>query len=331
MNKVLKSPWIRQFLKAIISILLLYYCFTLINVVEVINLIKNTKYIEFILAFIFTLLGTVVCKSYIVWHFLKEFKATKLLDVIKINFSLRFYTMVLPKALVAGIRWDKYRRISEPKYALVLLVFEALIALTVAALVALLFIFVDGSSVISTKVKLLSFGVFSILTAALVILFLYPDGRIYKYIEALLTAFRLNKIIGGVLEKWRNTVRLLNARKVQNFLPIFIVSLISHFLFLVGAFLLFMALDVDIEFSSVAWIRSIVFILVSIPISIAGIGLREVGFIALFGLYGLGANDIIAYAMLALAIQFGIGLLGIFTEIEYWFDSTKLRKSDPNA
>lgn len=323
MNKLIKSPWISQFLKAIISFLLIYYCFTLISVAEVIHIIKQTNYVEFVFAFIFTLFGTVVCKSYIVWHLLTEYKVIKLIDVVKINFSLRFYTMVLPKALVAGIRWDRYRRISEPKYALVLLVFEALIALTVAAFMVLLFILIDGSNVISIEVKLISIGVFIVLASTLILLFLYPDGKIYAFVGSLVNLFRLNKLIDNVLEKWVSTVRLLDAGKTRNFWPIFVVALMSHLLFLVGAYLLFSALDIDIDFSSVAWIRSLVFILVSIPISFAGIGLREVGFITLFGLYGLGANDVIAYAMLVLAIQFGIGLMGIFTEIEYWFDSKK--------
>lgn len=280
------------------------------------------------LAFILTLLGTVVCKSYIVWHLLNKYKTIKLIEVIKINFSLRFYTMIAPKAVVAGLRWNKYRRVSDPKYAFVLLAFEALTALTIAALVTLLFLYLDGNEVIFIEIKVITAVLCGLFIATMLLLFLLPDSKVLSKIQYILLSVRVLRYLGKLLEKWRDTVRSLEVGKKQNLLPILVVGIISHLLFLFGAYILFMSLNISIDFTTVAWIRSVVFILVSIPISFAGIGLREVGFIALFGLYGFSADDIIAYAMLALAIQFAIGLLGIFTELEYWFGNMRFNKGE---
>ena len=93
--------------------------------------------------------------------------------------------------------------------------------------------------------------------------------------------------------------------------------------FLFGGYALFVALGELVDFSTFAWIRSAVFLLVSIPISLAGIGVRGSGFVALFGLYGLDPDSAIAYALLALSIQIGIGFIGLLTELNRWLLGTE--------
>ncbi len=321
LNKPAASLWLKQGLKILVSTTLIYYCLTLVDVKNVVMLIKDVNVLYLFISFIFIVLGTVVVKSLITWFLLSRKSTTSYIELIKINFSLRFYTMILPKAVVAGIRWDKYRRISEPKYSFVLLAFEALTALTISALATLIFVLISFGDPIPLNIMLFSLSACSIFVFFMAVLFLYPDSAFMRYLAHVLNHFSLTKFLGGLVEKWKISSKLLNMEESRNFWFVFVVGLASHMLFLLGAYCLFLAMGIDINFTAVAWIRSAVFIFVSIPISLAGIGIREVGFIALFGLYGLESDAILAYAMLALLIQFGIAFVGVFTEIDYWLNN----------
>jgi len=307
LNKFYLSPWFKQLLKLLVSVGLIFYCLTLIDVKQVAILIREANFLYLSVSFVFILFGTVVIKSIITWYLLSQQHVISYIELIKINLSMRFYTMILPKAVVAGIRWNKYRILSDPKYSFVLVAFEALTALTISALATPL------------NIKLVSFGICSIFVFFMSILFLFPDSLLINYFIQLFKDISPIAFLGRLIEKWKDTSSLLKISKAKNFWAVFIIGSFSHLLFLVGAYYLFLALDVDISFAAVAWIRSAVFIFVSIPISLAGVGIREVGFIALFGLYGLQPDVILAYAMLALIIQFAIGFIGVFTELEYWF------------
>ena len=302
-----------------VSVSLIYYCLTLVDLKQVSLLIKDTDIIYFIISFLFIVLGTVVVKSMTAWILLSQHHKTSYIELIKVNFSLRFYTMVLPKAVVAGIRWNKYRNISDPKYSFVLVAFEALAALTISALATLIFLLLSYEDAIPFNFMLFSFGICAVFVFSMAVLFLYQDTAFTKYLIRIFNSTPITVFLAKLIEKWKTSSSLLEMEKARNFWTVFLIGVISHLLFLIGAYYLFVALRIDISFTAVAWIRSAVFIFVSIPISLAGIGLREVGFIALFGLYGLQSDAILAYAMLALAIQFGIGFIGVFTELEHWF------------
>jgi len=231
--------------------------------------------------------------------------------------------MILPKAVVAGIRWNKYRVISDAKFSFVLVAFEALTALTIAAFATLLFLLVCYEDPIPYNFKLASFAICALFVFFMSILFLCPGSIFINKTISILSYFQLTSFLAEMVGKWKDTAELLNISKAKNFWTVFLISSISHFFFLIGAYYLFVALDIQIDFAAVAWIRSAVFIFVSIPISLAGIGIREVGFIALFGLYGLEPGVVLAYALLALVIQLVIGFIGIFTELGHWFSNER--------
>jgi hypothetical protein len=70
---------------------------------------------------------------------------------------------------------------------------------------------------------------------------------------------------------------------------------------------------------ALGWIRSIVFVITLIPISIAGMGVRELGFVELLTLYDTPRPDALAFALLLFSIQLLIGAVGGCLELARHF------------
>lgn len=80
----------------------------------------------------------------------------------------------------------------------------------------------------------------------------------------------------------------------------FLLSMVIHVINIAATYLSFLALRVDADLLFAAVVYPIVSIMLLIPISISGIGVRDATFAVLFGLFGLSAASGVALSWLAL-------------------------------
>lgn len=78
------------------------------------------------------------------------------------------------------------------------------------------------------------------------------------------------------------------------------------------------SVNIDLDFSAIAWIRSLVLLLALIPVTIAGLGVRELSFIALLDQYDITSNLALSYAMASFIVQIVIGVAGSIIEARNW-------------
>ena len=304
-----------QPLRLAVTVLLFGYCLSLIEVQHVASVLADVSHLPFAAAFLCTLSGTVVAKAVVTWRLLSPGHATPFLRVLTINLALRFYTMVLPRAVVTGIRWHRYRRLCSGDLSLVLVSIEASLALAVAALATFVFIGMERSAAVTAELKLLIGGFSLASCCAMFLIFLFPAAGVLPPIERFAASRRRLQPVARAIGRWRAAALQLHLPRPSVFVPVLVAGVAGHLLFLGGGYLLFLSLSSDISFVAVAWVRSAVFLLVSVPVSVAGIGVRELGFVSLFGLYGMPAEEAIAYSLLALIVQSCIGLIGAGTEL----------------
>jgi uncharacterized protein (TIRG00374 family) len=157
----------------------------------------------------------------------------------------------------------------------------------------------------------------------LVFLFAMPDHEIIHAISKKTENWGSVAIFGKILTAWTKSVKSFNFSNVRTLGIIASVSVVGHLFFLISSYILLKALGSDLSFLAVAWVRSAVFLMTNIPISVAGIGVRELGFVALFGLYGMSPDLAVAYALMSLVLQFGIGFMGGIIELEQWAERFK--------
>jgi len=81
-------------------------------------------------------------------------------------------------------------------------------------------------------------------------------------------------------------------------------------------YLLALSLSIDIPFSAMFIIIPVAIVVMMIPVSINAIGIRELIFVALFGLYGVSAADALAFSWMSFIL---ITLLGVIGGIAFMF------------
>jgi uncharacterized protein (TIRG00374 family) len=82
-------------------------------------------------------------------------------------------------------------------------------------------------------------------------------------------------------------------------------------------YLVFIALNVDLPFNTILWISASVLLILSLPVTIAGIGLREAGFAWFLALYGIEPEKgVILGGMLSLQLFMNRGLGALMDMLE---------------
>ena len=75
------------------------------------------------------------------------------------------------------------------------------------------------------------------------------------------------------------------------------------------------AVGIDAGFLILAWVRSVVYLLQMIPVTVAGVGVREASFIALLGGYGIARAEALTYSLTLFFIQILIAVVGAVFEL----------------
>jgi hypothetical protein len=81
------------------------------------------------------------------------------------------------------------------------------------------------------------------------------------------------------------------------------------------------AVGVPVAYVSVVWMRAAVQMALMLPVSIAGLGVREVGLVGLGTLVGVQAADAMAWSFTILAGTLGVALAGSMLESAAWLQS----------
>jgi uncharacterized membrane protein YbhN (UPF0104 family) len=91
---------------------------------------------------------------------------------------------------------------------------------------------------------------------------------------------------------------------------ILLIAVSYHVLGLTSLYLLAMALPLNVDIFTLGWIRSVVAIAMFLPVSIAGLGVREATFITLLIPYGVASGDALALSLLVFSRGLVFALAG---------------------
>jgi uncharacterized protein (TIRG00374 family) len=97
---------------------------------------------------------------------------------------------------------------------------------------------------------------------------------------------------------------------------VFVASMLAHFCGCFMYFTLATSMELHISFLTICWIRAAMILSTMIPISVAGLGLREFAAIALLVPLGIGEAQAVGFSILVFLITpVIVGLLGGFAEL----------------
>lgn len=235
----------------------------------------------------------------------------------EINLTNRFYVLVLPRAASVAIRWRRYGEGAFSAQALALMMFERGVQFAMLMVLSLAALWFDRGALGDwTAPLILTAGAGTVATLALLLPFV--SGTTERLLRKLLTWAK--PVTPGVIH--RGLERLVGAAAVfrglsrRPALAIVGWSLIATLCFFASAWFAARAIGLELSLISLVWIRSLVFLMTLVPITIGGMGVRELGFVGLLGLVGVPAPAALAFSAVNFAFQVVQGIVG--AAIECW-------------
>lgn len=221
--------------------------------------------------------------------------------IFAVTFATAFYGLLLPGALVGGVvRWYKFsQQDGKPAEALAAIAFGRLLNTLVAAAVGLACWSLDE---LARRDPLHGVLLGIILAGLLVAWALFfrqrSAGALAAYLER---QAMIPRIARAKLAKLLRAAVDFQALRVAVVLRMTAVFALYHLLGIVSFWLLAQALHMAVGFSAIGWTRTYVLLIMALPITFLGLGVREGALILLLQAYGIPAPLAVAYSFLILA------------------------------
>ncbi|MBI1880032.1 MAG: flippase-like domain-containing protein [Chloroflexi bacterium] len=250
-----------------------------------------------------------------------------LLHLVKINFISSFYSLILPGNLIAGgaVSWYKLSQPnSQGAEALAVLIHFRLVGILTLLGLGLIGAWFDP------HLAVFPLRVIVVVMFGGVVLLLLPffSPTVTFLIERLgyLVLGRL-PLPGWVQSKGQKTWQAFLAfQKLKKRVVVLVLglSLLSHIVGVVNQYLFALAININLSIFVMGWIRALLGILQMIPISLAGIGLREGSLVFLLHDYNVPQAQALSFSLLIFSSYVVAGVLGGI--LEAW-DLLRIRHS----
>ena len=280
----------------IIGISLFIYILIKLNILEVFNKIGGLDLTYFLLAvsFVIIILTTQTLKWFVIAKIQKI--SIPFRDAFRINLISNFYGIITPSKLGTVVRANYLKKyIGNMGKGISNFVLDKLLDVSSVLFIAIIFsmIFQKKFSIISIPLSIIIF----ILIVALMIFFIDK-----KRSKSLLRVVYIKLIPKKVKERARLTFHSFyeDMPKKRNFLFFFIMNLLNWLAIYILVFLIGNSLGVDIKLIHFLAILPIGTLVAFIPITLSGIGTRDLVWLTLFGKFGIDGATIISMSLLTL-------------------------------
>jgi glycosyltransferase 2 family protein len=188
------------------------------------------------------------------------------------------------------------------------IIMDKLIFLFALACFTMLGLFAVGQISKFLPVYLISIIIFFSSLAIIIILGIYRNEKLVNKVNSITDKTIIHKFLKKIFVDSFEIPRI----KYQSIILAVFLALVLQFMNVVGSYLVLLSLGITIEFIDWAAINAIVAIVLALPITIAGLGVREGILVYILTFYGISASQTVAYSMLALTIVIMLLVIGIF-------------------
>jgi hypothetical protein len=237
-----------------------------------------------------------------------------LLHLVRMNFILRFYSLVLPKGGVLAMRWNMYRRGGSGGDAFALVIFEKLVMVSAYILPAAVCLALEQARlgalgrpllVVTTVMAVVSFAV----------ILPFFNARFLAPFTWLLKRLRHRSTMRDKLTSVIESIQAYRSLTTHDIVLLSAASLAGCFLFVMSAYVLADGMELGLSLLAVGWMRTLTFVLTLAPITVGGLGIRELSYIAFMRLYGVEQATALVYGLILFTIQVVIGLAGFALDL----------------
>ncbi|UCE56533.1 MAG: flippase-like domain-containing protein [Desulfobacterales bacterium] len=272
-----------------ISCLFIGYLLKKVDISALVSALSGTNLVLYLLSTLLAVLSSLflACKYYLL---IKDSVIKQsMLSLFKINFITRFYALFLPTAVGRDVvRWIKVTRNQYGRSLfLASIIFERLtfFFLLICFGSIPLFFYDSISRIAILRMRIMPISILSLAIASILISFfiLPPIQSFIKKLIHIVFARRWKDLdIDAIIDD----ITLKNM-KSSFYIYVFGLGLVWQLFFIGRLYALIAATALPLNVLDVAWMGSLVLLLQTIPISFAGIGIREGAYAYLFTLFGL--------------------------------------------
>ena len=162
-----------------------------------------------------------------------------------------------------------------------------------------------------------------IITIVLAPLILLNERLMSRLLSSLYYLAIIKKVKSNIDEKFDDFYEAINQLINYKLIITVFLTCVSYLIFFIQCYLIAIALGISINFITITFFMAISNLISFIPISISGLGTRDVTLIYLFSLIGLKAELAVSYAFLVFVIFFVCG--GIMGGIAWWIKPLKIK------
>jgi uncharacterized protein (TIRG00374 family) len=226
-----------------------------------------------------------------------------LLKIVEINFITSFYNLFLPGYIAGGvIRWHLMAQPdNKPAEAFAALVFNRLLETVLIVCLGVVFWLVASPPAPGGWLTPLAL---SLLGVVLVLQLLAFNERLLGRMRSYLLSLRPRLGVAAVrpkLIKALDAAARLDSLSRRAILWMTGLGVVKHLLAIVSFLLLALALDLHLSFWAAGWIHAFVLLVLLLPISFAGLGVREASMVVMLQMYGVAAASAVALSFVFLA------------------------------
>ena len=283
----------KYFLQVCFSFLALLYLFIKIDWEVLFDIFRQLDIVFYCLASGSMLINIYVNASKFHWLLKDTSLSLPVSRLMKISLIARYYSIFIPTpAGPAAVQWYKVTKNKQGKsFFLAVTIVERLFFVLVLVLCGTVPLFFYTQS--EAQVVLLREQLSGLMVVTYLILFVL---LIYFFVPSIHRACvrMINRVTsikeGGKTDQFLRNFSLKNT-SLKTIGVLFLFSLLWQFLFLFRIYLIFKTTHLPFTFLEAIWIGSLVLMLQGLPVSFAGLGVREGAYAYLFTLYGLPAEQ----------------------------------------
>ena len=298
-SRAMRSRRIRLFVKLGISSGLLILVLSIVPISEVFGALLQTHLPLLACAVPLVLAGPFLSASRLKILTRAQGMGSPLPQLVQINFAVCWYGLFLPGHLAGGaIRWYLLSRLeNRSAEALAAVVLSRLNYLAVLAALGVLFLVLDVSADYGPAMLL---GLLPLLLiAGIPAVASWPLWR------------RLSHRAGdGFVGRLLAAVSQYQSLSHRQAAAVSAISALENMVGVIVVLLLAAAVSVEVPFLTLGWMRSAVQLLDNLPLTIAGLGIREASLLVLLEPYGVAGERAVALAFILLGRRLLLGLVG---------------------
>jgi len=311
-------------IKVIISVILLAYLFSIIPVTEVVSSIKSAK---ISLVLIGLILSTPISYlSALETKYLTKVQEMKLsvVEILKIHLITSFYGLFLPGTLSGGaVKWYKFSKYGNKSSAAAVVVFNRFLEVLIILLIGIIF---SIPALYSAGKEKLIITLILIFLSLISFYFLSLNKKFINAVKKILFAFSVPNFIKEKIENFSDSMSKFHNMSLKDHFEIFGLLFLYHGLGVVSFFCFAKSLNIDLNIWAIGWIRSAMSIAIMLPLSFAGLGIREGSLVFLFGKYGVLPDVAMTLSLLFFSRNLLTSLIGGLFEFKEFVFSKKIKE-----